>query len=458
MMKSFAHELKNLLSKTNVKNSAIAEAVQYDSSYISKWLSGRMLPSERNIDKVVKQIAKCIVEGSSDMNITALCTEYGTDKAHLEGVIVNRLLESYRKETASTDAVTLQVYGTLLPVIKGLPWNGAVSISVDLFSIEHGSRLLLAGIHDGRFVGNRIMTESGTAYPVKILVNIDGIADKIYDPIFLVHMMNSYSNVNLDLYGCPFSVGKFIYVDEKMLLSGHLMDENHVLSLIRQEDAAAASQMTAALETFCTQESMLVKRMDDLLDGYIYMQFILSSGHDFITGHFTEQMIPENLFLKIASEVDPDSKLLVQIDAMLKDTVPRSRVLIYRSAFTKLIVNGELGFFNHRIMLSMEQKKECIEYVRHLAETGAVRIIDGGFSSDFQHISDPCVFLADSADYIRLENGRYENNLWNIVNRDLRRIYHEFFDEVWDNGGEVVVKEKTAVLNIIDLYRAGMNL
>ncbi len=34
-MSTFSSELKNLLSKTEIKNSSIADAVKYDSSYIS---------------------------------------------------------------------------------------------------------------------------------------------------------------------------------------------------------------------------------------------------------------------------------------------------------------------------------------------------------------------------------------------------------------------------------------
>ena len=52
----FAAELQKLLRITNTKSATLAKAVQYDLSYISKWLSGKMLPSEKYIDEVISDI------------------------------------------------------------------------------------------------------------------------------------------------------------------------------------------------------------------------------------------------------------------------------------------------------------------------------------------------------------------------------------------------------------------
>ena len=44
----FGHLLENLLYIAEIKNSSLAKALQYDVSYISKWINGRKLPAERN--------------------------------------------------------------------------------------------------------------------------------------------------------------------------------------------------------------------------------------------------------------------------------------------------------------------------------------------------------------------------------------------------------------------------
>ena len=43
----FSQLLEQLMNLGEIKNAALAKALQYDVSYISKWVSGRMLPAEK---------------------------------------------------------------------------------------------------------------------------------------------------------------------------------------------------------------------------------------------------------------------------------------------------------------------------------------------------------------------------------------------------------------------------
>lgn len=43
----FSVLLEHLTSMANLKNYVLAKAVQYDESYISKWISGKSLPTEK---------------------------------------------------------------------------------------------------------------------------------------------------------------------------------------------------------------------------------------------------------------------------------------------------------------------------------------------------------------------------------------------------------------------------
>lgn len=50
----FSVLLEHLTSMANLKNYTIAKAVQYDESYISKWISGKLLPAEKNKNVNIK--------------------------------------------------------------------------------------------------------------------------------------------------------------------------------------------------------------------------------------------------------------------------------------------------------------------------------------------------------------------------------------------------------------------
>ena len=52
----FSVLLEHLTSMANLKNYTIAKAVQYDESYISKWISGKLLPAEKNHETINEQV------------------------------------------------------------------------------------------------------------------------------------------------------------------------------------------------------------------------------------------------------------------------------------------------------------------------------------------------------------------------------------------------------------------
>lgn len=439
-MITFASELKNILSKTEIKSSTIAEAVQYDGSYISKWLSGRISPSERYINKIAAQIAQCVVAESSATSIIDLCEAYNTNPDGLENTIMERLSSAYRGENKTVQEIRFQADSILLLVIKSIPWSGKTTVIADLFAMEHESRLLFAGIHNGRFVDRGLPV-------IKMVVNVNSITDPVYDPIFLVHMLTAHSSANIGLFHNPFAADKLLYADEKQFVSAILTDDSHCISVTKQENPVAATQLRHNLNIYCTQETILVQRVDSLFNEHLYMHSLLSSDHQWLTGHFTEQMIPQDLYAELCE--GQDNVELYRIGGLLQKCLPE--LLVYRSAFSKLIISGELDFFNQKVILTPEQQMKSVIYVRGLADRGCVRIVDGGFSTDFQYITDPCVFISDTVVYLRLENGKYEKNLLNITDKKLKAVYKAFFRKVWDEN-PLVIREKEEVLRMMDTY------
>lgn len=53
----FSILLEHLMAIAELKNSILAKAVQYDDSYISKWISGKLLPTEKNHENTLQAIS-----------------------------------------------------------------------------------------------------------------------------------------------------------------------------------------------------------------------------------------------------------------------------------------------------------------------------------------------------------------------------------------------------------------
>ena len=71
----FSSLLKHLMTVAKLKNYTLAKELQYDESYISKWVTGVSLPTEKNYEKVLQGIARCIVETSDEDSIRSLKEE-----------------------------------------------------------------------------------------------------------------------------------------------------------------------------------------------------------------------------------------------------------------------------------------------------------------------------------------------------------------------------------------------
>ena len=75
----FSKLLEQLMNVAELKNYTLAQELQYDVSYISKWVSGRMIPAEKTEKTVLRGIARCIAQSASPDGMARLmrCSTQG---------------------------------------------------------------------------------------------------------------------------------------------------------------------------------------------------------------------------------------------------------------------------------------------------------------------------------------------------------------------------------------------
>ncbi len=77
-------------------------------------------------------------------------------------------------------------------------------------------------------------------------------------------------------------------------------------------------------------------------------------------------------------------------------------------------------------------------------------MVSGGFSDDFRYITNPCMFLSDTVNYLRLENDYYDKNILLVRDSQLREVFNIFYDEIWNDRQDVVVSERQLILEQLD--------
>ena len=97
----FGELLRQLLNITNEKTYSLSKHLGYDTTYISKWLNGSRLPSERSSDKVIHDIAAFFAE--------RLCLH--NDQKHAAAALLN--IPPKQAESISEDGLSVVLYTML---------------------------------------------------------------------------------------------------------------------------------------------------------------------------------------------------------------------------------------------------------------------------------------------------------------------------------------------------------
>lgn len=471
-MNQFAKTLKELAQNLKIKNIVLAQYVQYDVSYISKWLGGKTLPTEKNIDRVISGIADCVLSLKDE----ELYIKAGLPSAAVElrKAVEKKLLQAYQQSRIlQNPPQTEQFYIAEEDLVHTVARINEMEnqsfgecsnlIAADLFAMGHESRLSLAKIQSGRFAG----MQQQQSHQIKMLVDLGQIRDIIYDCIFLIHMLTSYSAVDLQLHHGQEARDKLIYVrDHSMLLSSMLIHDNQSLSISVLNDGEAAHSLYQKLIPLCTQENLLFRHteMEDLLHNNQYTRTLLSNRLRWLVGHITEQFLPDSVFESLLSQME-GSGLTEQYSRAnsLRKSVFRSseiHIMLYDSALANLMLSGEVDFFNQRVCLTMQQRLDCLSYIRELIhrENVHLRLIQEGFSSDFKFITNPCLFLSDTTGYLRLENDRYQNNILLLSDRNIMELFGNFYSAIWDERKDVVVENCDLIDAELNMFMDQLNM
>lgn len=457
----FSGLLKHLMAVAKLKNYTLAKELQYDESYISKWVNGNLLPTEKTSEKTLREISRCVVTSVDDEGRATLYSEYQVDHdADLEQAIYDNLEAEFnyvmdlKESTGSEIAMKTAYYPELTlaqfmqkmrhPVLRQVKSLDVIA-AVDILSLDRHYQLSLAELENSQNVNLTQRSYPGVHF--SMLLNLEtAAANNTYNVQFLLNLMTNLSNVDLQLYSCPQTVGKIIFsVKDAYSISGMIMDENHCMAVSTSEELKNCNAIYDRLRSLCSQETLIVRRtiMPDMLQGNEYIQFLFARNQRWLLGHTTEHFLPDELYEVLADEYCATHKgvereTLTRIH-MLNRSVLSSmdiQLLIHENAMSDFAVSGTLDFYNCKMQLTPEQRLQVLDHAMKIPENNPnvqFRILRNGTLSDLQHIPNATLFLSDSFCYMRLARSGPVNCL-NVINKvQVCDMFRKFYDDVWDS-------------------------
>lgn len=150
----FSILLEHLLEVAEVKNYTLAKRLQYDVSYISKWVSGRMLPAKKTEKRVMEGISACVVDEATDDGRNLLLREYSVSiPSDLKAAIYDNLIAEYdylQEELNMLQYLTKMAH----PVLRRVNQLDIVAV-MDLMEMAREYRLKVANLQNGQLVDQR---------------------------------------------------------------------------------------------------------------------------------------------------------------------------------------------------------------------------------------------------------------------------------------------------------------
>lgn len=175
----------------------------------------------------------------------------------------------------------------------------------------------------------------------------------------------------------------------------------------------------------------------------------------------TEHFVSPELFRELTEKCFGTGNVIAEeverAYLIARDAIKRAgvKIMIYNRAIVDYVFSGELDFFNNRVILTPQQRERELIYLKELFEEvvdGCIKIVRGGFSDDFKYITNPCIFLSDSLDYLRLENKLFSDNLMLVENKNMCKAFEKFYDEIWGFGEELVIAGHEEIMQKIEDY------
>lgn len=481
----FSSLLERLMSVAELKNYTLAQELQYDVSYISKWINGRVLPSEKTEKSVLHTISQCIVDAASEKGLETLLDDYAVkNEEELKDAIYDNLEAEYRyvMETQKNYGTSIApkvfffpelslsqyVAKTQHPVLRRVKSLEIMAL-MDLMTMDHEYRLQVVGISQDYLLPRNLYPN--VHYSLMIDLNVPKW-DIIVDTLFLMNVMRNFTHIDFRLYGGTQAKGRVIFVvKDDFSISGMLLNESKCMAVTVSEETNNNIVLYRNIEGLCSRENLLFQRvvMKEMLRSKEYIHALLAPNQRWLIGHMTEHFLPDDLFEEIMEQLLGRGLEVVSMEElrnihnMTKNIMEGSqvRLMFYESAFSDLAVNGELDFFNYKITLNASQRLRYLEHILNLWEHNPklnIRLIYGSLVSDFRYIANQCIFLSDVFSYLRLDNSGSPNNLAAINLQSIQSIFDQFYQSVWESSDRKVFSEKQTIISYMKHIMQGIAL
>ncbi len=467
----FSALLEHLTALAEVKYYVLAQSVQFDVSYISKWISGRVLPTEKTASDTIQKLSRCLAENATTSGLQQLCQEYQlANPEELAHAMHDHLIDEYyyvldvQQSSDRMVAPGVSYYPELSmkkfldkmrhPVLRRVR-DLRVMAAIDLFSMDNEYRMQIVNVNDD---GSDKTVYNNVHFDLLVDVNPTG-KNVVENALFLASLLLQMSRVNFSMYRSSFAKGKVVFaVKDDFAISGMLIRQDACVSVVSCENKENVAPIYNAIQSFCSRENLLFRRCgmrEVLWEDMGYMHTLLSPNRCWMLNHATEHILPDDIFEELVEQSkdllqDHSREVLCSTHELTKGIMRSGgvRTIFGNAAVSRFAISGVVDFFNHKMVLNCEQRAKVLTHCREMVRKSGtlhLQMIQGEILPHFQSRSLPTMFLSGAVSYLRLETQGRDDNLLLRINE--HAMCQQFFDAVWHGQSN-----STSDVDIIDRF------
>ena len=474
----FGKLVEKLIYFSGQKNYTLAKYLGYDVSYISKWISGSMLPSSKHIRKLSDNIAEYVIDNLTESTYDEIVKYFSIDSRD-EDILIKFLKSKINEEYIYSYEITHKKNNTkntkvlnsvininprkrkktlqedVINLIKQEEDITNIVIMANTLSLDMESKMNLAGISVKNY-----LTEIHEKINLKLLISFeDEVKDIVINTVLFINLISSYINKKYEIYSYQIPQSLLVVaIENKLFYNAMYIDNERCLYTSHSTELEVVEESYETLVDIVNTKSkptFLQKTSEEMIIDKNYIQYIIGNKLKWLIGNMNELFMPSDLFIEIAQEVFGDKEDVIEelkkVDAILQNATYNSdlKVILYETGLRRYISTGNLNFFNKSITLNLDQRQRHIEYMEKLFrenENIGVKFINGDLIDELKDNENPSLYMSKTISFIRVTCTEDENKYLVVKDKRLENIFNNFFEEVWNMGDNKINSDREDVL------------
>ncbi len=438
MNNQFGSLLKKLITERDTKEKVISQKLGYDPTYLSKWITGKNLPSQKSIDSTCEKLANILSDGKdSDKIKTSLINAYYSDLGF--SALENNMNKNISLITANSDVINL-----MLEVLQQLNYCGVKNITINttlnLFQkFEYHIEDIIIKLHK---MGLKSLK-------INMCASFDEYA---YDPLIFCNNLLSLTSgnyfIDFNIYKAKEEIPQILVINDAIamnvvnlenvvFLCYYSFNEKYIESItnsynliVRHMEKVLSYAMPISLRKTNVQLNQFLQNNQSIL--------FSESPAIFIPKSIVRTLIKNNELNMEGEEWNEHVDYLEQVSNIFEKYTSHNniKILVYESLLSYYVNTGRIEIGGKKHIFTKEQIKEhVLNICNYMRKNENIEFYSISDTIDFNRLGcdTPSIFLTQSSIAVGNTNIYSDETSYNFyfsTEKSIIKIFERYLDSI----------------------------